>query len=58
MQLFQESVLLSFLLVAGVCILGVLLREIFLMKRQLKIELGERSRQKRYAAKTGVLRSR
>jgi uncharacterized membrane protein YciS (DUF1049 family) len=57
MRLFQESVLLSFLLVAGVCIIGVLLREIFLMRNQLKIELGEKSRQKRHAGKSGNARS-
>jgi hypothetical protein len=53
MRLIQESVLLSFLLVAGVCIIGILLREIFLMRNQLKIELGEKSRHKRPIGKSG-----
>jgi uncharacterized membrane protein YciS (DUF1049 family) len=46
MRLFQESTLLAFLLVAGICIIGILLREIYLMRRQLKIELGTKSRVK------------
>lgn len=48
MQLFQESILLSFLLVTGICILGILAREIFILRRQLKIETGIKSRVKRH----------
>jgi uncharacterized membrane protein YciS (DUF1049 family) len=47
MWFFQESVLLSILLVAGLGIIGLLLREILLMRRQLKIEMGTKSRVKR-----------
>jgi hypothetical protein len=47
MELFQESVLLSFLLVTGACIVGILVREILMMRRQLKIEMGTKSRVRR-----------
>jgi hypothetical protein len=49
MRFFQESILLSFLLVSGVCMVGVLVREIFIMRRQLKMEMGTKSRVKRHA---------
>jgi len=55
MRLIQESVLLSSLMVAGVCITGILLREIFIMRNQLKIELGEKSRHKRLSGKSGTV---
>jgi hypothetical protein len=47
MQLFQESILLSFLLVAGLCIIGILLREIYVMRKQLKVEMGTKNRVRR-----------
>ena len=51
MQFFRESVFLSFLLVTGLCILGVLVKEIYVMRRQLKIEMGARSRERRQPAR-------
>ena len=51
MQFFRESIFLSFLLVTGLCILGVLLKEIFVMRRQLKIEMGTKSRPRRQAVR-------
>lgn len=47
MQIIRESIFLSFLLVTGLCILGVLLKEIFVMRRQLKVEMGIKSRSRR-----------
>jgi hypothetical protein len=51
MQLPEESVLLAILLVAGGCIIGILLREIYLMRKELKIEMGTKSRQQRKPGK-------